>query len=116
MDRGAVQREELIAEIRRFMRRVGVGDAIFFGSRARGDERPHSDLNLVLLSERFEGRQLGKLLPELQREWKLDVQLELLPCSPQQFEEMQEWNSLAREAAERGVRIHVDLASEEPPT
>ncbi|MEA3401196.1 MAG: nucleotidyltransferase domain-containing protein [Armatimonadota bacterium] len=116
MDRDTVQREELIEEIRRFLRRVGVEDAIFFGSRARGDERPHSDLNLVLLSESFEGRPLGKLLPELQREWKLDLQLELLPCTPQHFEEMQEWNSLAREAAERGIRIHVDLECEEPQT
>ncbi len=113
MDRGAVPREELIEEIRRFMRRVGVEEAIFFGSRARGDARPHSDLNLLLLSERYEGQPLSKLLPELQQEWKLDLHLQLLPCSPKEFEEMQEWNSLAREAAEEGVRIHVDRDHEE---
>ncbi len=115
MDRGAVHREELIEEIRRFMRRVGVEHAVFFGSRARGDERPHSDLNLVLLDERFEGERLGRLLQELQREWKSDLHVGLLPCSPEQFVEMQEWNSLAREAAQHGVRLHVDLADEGQP-
>ncbi|MGD9497015.1 MAG: hypothetical protein AB7Y46_12015 [Armatimonadota bacterium] len=113
MDRGAVPREELIEEIKRFMRRVGVEHAIFFGSRERGDERPHSDLNLILLDDRFEGGSLGRLLPELQRQWKSDVYVELLPCSPEQFEEMQEWSATAREAAQRGLRIHVDLSDKE---
>ena len=108
MDRGAVPREELIEEIRRFMRRIGVEDAIFFGSRERGDERPHSDLNLVLLDERFAGQKLGKLLPELQQAWKIDTQVELLPCSPEEFEEMQAWNTLAREAAQSGLHMHID--------
>ncbi len=97
------------------MRRVGVEHAIFFGSRERGDERPHSDLNLVLLDDRFEGQALGRLLQELQSKWKSDVHLELLPCSPEQFSEMQEWNALAREAARRGLSIHIDLSEEEQP-
>lgn len=95
------------------MRRVGVEDAIFFGSRERGDERPHSDLNLVLLDERFAGRKLSRLLPELQKEWKIDLHVELLPCSPEEFEEMQEWNTLAREAAESGLHIHVEPDADE---
>ena len=108
MDRSAVPRGELIEEIRKFMRRVGVRDAIFFGSRERGDERPHSDLNLVLLDERFAGQKLGKLLPELQKHWKIDTHVELLPCSPEEFEEMQEWNTLACDAAASGLHIHID--------
>jgi len=115
VDRGAVPREELIEEIKRFMRRVGVEHAIFFGSRERGDERPHSDLNLILLDDRFEGQGLSRLLQELQSKWKSDVQLELLPCSPEQFAEMQEWNPLAREAAQRGLSIHIHLSDEEQP-
>ena len=113
MDRSAIPREKLIEEIRRFMHRIGVQDAIFFGSRERGDEHPHSDLNLVLLDERFTDRRLSRLLSELQRAWKMDVQIEMLPCSPDEFEEMQGWNSLAREAAERGLRIHIDMSDDE---
>ncbi|MFO8080046.1 MAG: nucleotidyltransferase domain-containing protein [Armatimonadota bacterium] len=113
MDRDAVPREELIEEVREFMRRVKVEEAIFFGSRERGDEHPYSDLNLVLLSERFEGRPLSKLLPELQKAWKSDLQLELLPVSPDEFEEMQEWNALAQDAAENGLHIHVELDTTE---
>lgn len=113
MDRDAVPREELIEEIRRFMRRVEVEEAIFFGSRERGDEHPYSDLNLVLLADRFEGRPLSKLLPELQEAWKSDLQLELLPCSPGEFEEMQEWNALTRDAAENGLHIHVEMEESE---
>lgn len=111
MDRESIPREELIAEIRAFMRRAGVRHAIFFGSRERGDARPHSDVNLILLDERFRGQRLSKLLQELQRHWKIDFQPEMLPVSPEEFEEMREWNPLAREAAERG--LHLEVAPEE---
>lgn len=113
MDRDTVPREALIEEIRAFMRRIEVEDAIFFGSRERGDEHPYSDLNLVLIADRFKGRKLSSLLPELQQAWKSDLQLELLPSSPDEFEEMQEWNALARDAAENGLHIHVDLEEKE---
>lgn len=89
------------------MERVGVREAIFYGSRAQGTERPHSDLNLVLLSDAFAGRPLAKLLQELQRQWKLDVYVEMLPVSRGEFEEMRSWNSLAREAEEHGLRIEI---------
>lgn len=114
MDRDAVPREELIAEIRAFMRRAGVEHAIFFGSRERGNARPHSDVNLILLDERFRGQRLSKLLQELQRHWKSDVHPQMLPVAPEEFEEMREWNPLAREATERGLRLHVDPDEEEP--
>lgn len=113
MDRGAVPPQELITEIRAFLQRAGVENAIFFGSRARGDSHPHSDLNLILLSPRFAERRLSKLLPELQRHWKSDLYVEFIPLSPEEFEEMQRWNSLAREAAEEGVRIRIDLDQSE---
>lgn len=112
MDRGGADREELIEEIRRFLIRVRVPEAIFFGSRERGDFRPHSDVNLVLLSDAFAGEPLPALLRRLQRRWHADVLVEMLPLTPQEFEEMQAWSQLAKEAAERGVRITVILDSE----
>lgn len=114
MDRNAVPREELIAEIRAFMRRAGIEHAIFFGSRERGNARPHSDVNLILLDERFHGQRLSTLLQELQRHWKSDIFPTMLPVSPKEFEEMRAWNALVREAAERGLRLHVDPDEEEP--
>ena len=108
MDRDGTEIESLIEEVRAFMARMGVGEAIFHGSRACGKERPHSDLNLVLLSDAFAGRPLCKTLQDLQAQWKLDVYVEMLPVSRDEFEEMRPWNSLAQEADERGVRIEID--------
>jgi len=112
VDRGGANREELIEEIRRFLLRVGVPEAIFFGSRERGDFRPHSDVNLVLLSDAFAGEPLPALLRRLQRRWHADVLVEMLPLTPGEFEEMQTWSQLAREAAEHGVRITVSQEAE----
>ncbi len=112
MDREATDIESLIEEVRAFMGRVGVDEAIFYGSRACGKARPHSDLNLVLLSEAFAGRPLCKMLQDLQSQWKLDVQVELLPVSPEEFEEMKSWNSLAQQADECGLRVKSDVSGE----
>ncbi len=109
MDRDGTEIESLIEEVRAFMARVGVAEAIFHGSRACGDARPHSDLNLVLLSEAFAGRPLCTMLQDLQAQWKLDVYVEMLPVSPEEFEEMKSWNSLAQQADECGVRVTIDL-------
>ncbi len=109
MDTQATELEGLVEEIRAFMMRVGVAEAIFYGSRACGKSRPHSDLNLVLLSDAFAGRPLCKILQELHAHWKLDMYLEILPVSADEFEEMKSWNSLAQEAEKCGMRIQIDI-------
>jgi len=86
-----------------------VPEAIFFGSRERGDFRPHSDLNLLLISESFAGQPLPVLLRRLHEAWHADVLLEMLPVTPEELEDMKSWNRLCQEALERGVRITVDL-------
>ena len=94
------------------MRRTGVSEAIFFGSRADDSARPHSDLNLVLLSDAFAGRPLCRLLEELQKQWKLDLLLEMLPVGYEEFEQMKEFSSLASEADSVGIRIRIEPQTE----
>jgi len=47
--------DELIEEVRAFMRRVGVREAVLFGSRARNEHVEDSDVDLTLVSEQFRG-------------------------------------------------------------
>ncbi len=101
--------DELIEEVRAFMRRVGVREAVLFGSRARNEHVEDSDVDLILVSEQFRGTPWLDRLPPLYEAWALPLYPELLPYTPEEFEQRQRDSSVVQEAMEHGIRI------EEPP-
>ena len=108
MDKRALERDELIAEIKRFMQQVGVSDALLYGSRARDDWLHTSDVDLMLISPRFQGQRLLERLRWLHGAWHLWwLYPELLAYTPEEFEEAQQGLGIEREAARTGIRITV---------
>jgi uncharacterized protein len=105
-----VGREELIEEIKRFLRRAGVKEAILYGSRARGDALRTSDVDLMLISHRFEGTRPHRRLPALHEKWDPSLPfLEVLAYTPQEFERARKQLGIERIAHEEGIRITADL-------
>ena len=113
----ALGREELISEIERFMRRVGVQEAILYGSRARGDCLRTSDVDLMLISPRFEGTRPHRRLPALHEKWDPSLPfLEVLAYTPEEFEEARRKLGIERIADREGIRITVDLDKDDEGT
>ncbi|MFO8080048.1 MAG: nucleotidyltransferase domain-containing protein [Armatimonadota bacterium] len=113
----ALGREELISEIEQFMRRVGVQEAIIYGSRARGDCLRTSDVDLMLISPRFEGTRPHRRLPALHEKWDPSLPfLEVLAYTPEEFERARKQLGIERIAHEEGIRITVDLDEEHEAT
>ena len=109
MDQRTVEGDELIDEIRSYMRRVRVGEAILYGSRARGDYLHTSDVDLMLISPRFEGVRFVDRLAPLHGEWRLWwIYPELLAYTPEEFERAREGLGIEREAARTGIRITLE--------
>jgi len=103
---GALTRERLIEEIRAFLRRVGVREALLYGSWARGDQREWSDVDLILISPRFGGSRFIDRLPSLYHHWDiLNPYPELLAYTPEEFEEARKGLGIERVASETGIRI-----------
>ena len=99
-------REEMIEEIKKFMRRVGVEDAILYGSRARGDNLKDSDVDMILISPKFEGVRFIKRLPPLHGAWHLvHLYPEVLAYTPEEFEDAQDYLGIEREATRTGIRV-----------
>ncbi len=99
-------REEMIEEIKKFMRRVGVEEAILYGSRVRGDNLKTSDVDMILISPKFEGVRLIERLPPLHRAWHIpELFPEVLAYTPEEFEEAQDYLGIQREAARTGIRV-----------
>jgi len=78
MDAMAMTEEALIEEAgRRLSVAAPDADVILFGSRARGESRPDSDLDLLVIEPDFErrGEEYGRLRKELRG---LDVAIDLV--------------------------------------
>jgi len=99
-------RERLIEEIREYLHRVHVEEAMLYGSYARGDERRYSDADLILISPRFEGVRFLDRLPPLYLEWRLvRPPIEPLAYTPEEFEEARQKLGIERIAYREGIRI-----------
>ncbi len=97
--------EELIEEIKQFLRRIGASEAILFGSRARGDALETSDVDLIVISEKFKGVPFPRRLVMLQEQWRSPLFLQAIPYTPEEFRRLSGESSLLKRALSEGIRI-----------
>jgi predicted nucleotidyltransferase len=93
-----------LADLRRRLAKMGVQKAILFGSLARGDVTPFSDLDLIIVQE-TEARFLDRLEP-FYRELDLRVDADILVYTPQELAELQTWNPFIQRALREGEVIY----------
>lgn len=96
-------------EVRRFLERVSevyrLRKAILFGSRARGDHLEDSDIDLILVSEDFEGIPFVERISRMYRFWDDELALEVLCYTPEEFEEKRKRIGLVQDAVREGVEV-----------
>jgi len=93
--------EDFVARVRRKYR---ITQAVFFGSRARGDYLADSDYDIVLVSPDFEGvffSQRSALMYDFWQHWPLEI--EPLCYTPEEFEKKKGQISIVSEAVKEGV-------------
>lgn len=83
-------------------------EVIVFGSRARGDYRPESDVDVLIVSPAFEGLPAHKRPTLFYRHWDYDrlPDPEFICLTPEEFEERRELvPHIVRTAVDEGVSI-----------
>lgn len=90
---------------RRVAQTIPIERMVLFGSRARGDARAESDVDLLLVSPVFEGLSAGKRAAPLYRAWDAELPVDFLCYSPAEFERLRLRTSLVRIALEEGIEI-----------
>ena len=93
-----------LAEVRRRLADMDVQKAILFGSLARDDVTPFSDLDLIIVQE-TDARFLDRL-EVFYAGLDLRVDADILVYTPEELAEMQTWNPFIQRALREGEVIY----------
>lgn len=98
-----------IAQVKMFLEKVQrdfrIKRAILFGSRVRGDYLKHSDIDLILVSDDFEGVSFPDRSSKMYPYWKGDFPLEVLCYTVKEFEKKKEMIGLVQDALKEGILL-----------
>jgi|SRR3989344_6044548 len=100
------KKSELIRELKKFKEDNKIQKLILFGSRAKYkvvDE--NSDVDLIVVSSRFNGIKSFKRYPLLRRKWKLAYPVDMLCYTPEEFKKSKSLPTIIREAVKNGIEI-----------
>lgn len=103
------KREKIVNELKTFRERMSkhypISKMIFFGSIARGESKEDSDIDLVIVSEKFKGMNFIKRAARAYDHWVLDYPVDFLCYMPKEFEKRRKRIGLLAKALEEGIAI-----------
>ena len=99
----------LIRELRTFRRKVSkrfrVRQMVLFGSRARGDARRDSDIDLIVVSDAFRRKNAIDRAYMMRLEWDLEYAVDFLCYTSEEFRAYSEAPGFVRQALREGKVI-----------
>lgn len=83
-----------------------IKEAIFFGSRARGDNFKNSDFDIILVSADFEGIFFSKRIANMYEFWDhYPLDIEPLCYTPDEFEKKKKEIGIVSRAVKEGISL-----------
>jgi hypothetical protein len=105
MGKKSIEIKKIVKELEKFKKKVEVDRLIFFGSLVRGQVKDDSDIDLILISRKFLGKKMFERPIGLHFHWKLDLPVDFLCYTPNEFNKLRKQVSIAREALLEGIEI-----------
>ncbi len=95
---------QVVTEYANLLReRISLDKVILFGSFARGQQHPDSDIDVAVISSDFSGDRLEDQLQLMRLRRKVDLRIEPIPFLPQDFTAA---DPLAKEIMDTGYIIY----------
>ena len=102
-------KKESIRIIENFVERLSkdfsVHRIIFFGSRVNGRARRDSDIDIIVVSDNFEGMNFFKRVTKMYDYWDELVPVDFLCYTITEFERLKKRISIVKEALENGIVV-----------
>jgi len=100
--KGAGEIEDFLKNLRRIYTPEKI---IVFGSRARGNNLKQSDYDIVVVSRKFKNIHFLERISKLLELWSYDYDVDILPYTPEEFEEKKKEIGIVAEAVKEGIEI-----------
>src|SRR3989344_3935971 len=92
-------------QINYIRRKFNPKQIILFGSRARGDNLKTSDVDLIVISEKFKNINFHDRMVQAYGLWNKPIDLEVFCYTPEEFERKKKQIGIIREAVKEGIVI-----------
>jgi len=103
-------KKPIIDQLKKFKMRIEkefpVEKIIFFGSRATGKPHKDSDIDLIIVSNKFKKLDFIKRSSKMYDYWNLDYPVDFLCFTPEEFSKRSKMITIVREAVREGVVIY----------
>ena len=96
---------EIILFVNQVKRKYSPDKIILFGSRARNNYWKRSDYDFIIISKKFKNVHWLKRISGVVKLWNLSIDIDVLPYTPEEFEEKKTESSTVREAIKYGIEI-----------
>ena len=93
----------LMRHINKIKKKFNPERIILFGSRARKDNLVNSDIDLIIVSKKFEGIPWRRRIIDAFGDWDDKIMLEPICYTPDEFEEKKKQVGLVKQAVKEGV-------------
>ncbi len=84
---------------------INIEKIIFFGSRASGKPHKDSDIDLIIVSGDFRGKKFRYRAIGFYNHWNLDLPVDFLCYTPEEFNKLKKQISIVKDAVETGIEI-----------
>ncbi|MEA1904656.1 MAG: nucleotidyltransferase domain-containing protein [Candidatus Hadarchaeota archaeon] len=102
-------KKDLTEIIRQFRRKIEgkmkIDRVILFGSRATGEVHEDSDIDLIIVSPDYEGKDFFERVSETYKYWDSHYPVDFLCYTPEEFEKLKGQVTIVREAVRTGISV-----------
>jgi predicted nucleotidyltransferase len=102
---GEEETKKIIEAIKKFKKKIKADKIIIFGSFARGEFGEHSDIDLLLVSKKFRGKDFHERFKGLWLKWNLNLPVDFICYTHEEFEKLKKEVSIVSEALKEGIEI-----------
>jgi len=103
------QRTALEERLRQFKNKVHrvfpISKMVLFGSRARGNWKAESDIDLLIISSKFRGLDIIQRGSKMYDYWDLNAPVDFLCYTPREYDRLKKKISLVSQAVREGKEI-----------